>query len=447
MCGCIWTSPHIRRLRDEICCDIGPRPTGSKSYQEALRVAAAALRSAGAVNVRAETVAAFAWNHAPSELRLLSPRRRVYESVQHVHTTSTDVSGPLVEVPVVSEQELDRHARRIDGAVVLASGPGIQGAKHYALSMQVRDIARRGAIGVVTYNSHQGMGPSQHHLGIVDDVSIPAVGVSNDSGRELVNLARTSKPKVRFSVSGRSRRTKCSNLVGEVGPSRRTDEVIILNAHLDSLPITPGALDNLSGVLTLIEIVRALAPHRGKFRRRLRLLVPTGEEYGLVGSGQYVKQHRSELDEICFDFSLDTLFPGTSRGIAVMWAPAMRDLIDRTMRQAGRQCTVHNLYCQGSDYLPFMLSGIASARAADWEGCVPPWCHTTMDNAHNLPPEWIQLNAMPFAQLLLRLLTEPRPLPTKRKSPDQVMELVARDGDERYMKFLELWDCRECRRE
>ena len=439
ICGSVWTSDHIQCLRDQICNDIGPRPTGSKSYREALEIIASALRRAGATKVRAETIPVFGWDHGPSELRLTSPRRRVFNSVQHVHTTSADVSGPLVNVPVVSERELDLHARKIDGAVVLASGPGFEPAKHYPLSLRVRDIAKRGAIGVVTYNAQPAMGPSQHHLGVDDDVPIPAVGVSNDDGLELVNLTSRSKPKVKISVSGRSRKTKCANLVGEVAPSRRTNEDIVLNAHLDCLPITPGALDNLSGVLTLVEIVRALAPHRSKFRRRLRLLIPTGEEYGLVGSAQYVKQHHDELDDICFDFSLDTLCPGTSRGIAVMWAPEMRDMIERTMRGTGRHCKVQNLYCAGSDYLPFMMSGIAAARAADWENSLPRWCHTTMDNAHNLPVEWIQLNAMPFAQLLLRLLTEPRPLPTKRKSRDQVAALMAAEGEERYMKFLNVW--------
>ena len=190
------------------------------------------------------------------------------------------------------------------------------------------------------------------------------MGISNDAGCELAELARGQGGIVRMVAAGYSQWRTCSNLIADLGPARRTGEVILLNAHLDSLPITSGALDNLSGVLALIEIVRALAPHQDHFRRSLRLLLPTAEEYGLVGSAHYVKTHRNELDDICFNFSLDTLTPETAGGIAVMWAPAMRDLIEKTMSRAGRPSDVRDHYCQGSDYLPFMLQGIAAARAA-----------------------------------------------------------------------------------
>ena len=79
-----------------------------------------------------------------------------------------------------------------------------------------------------------------------------------------------------------------------------------------------------------------------------------------------------------------------------------------------------------------------AARAADWEGKLPPWCHTTADDAKNLPAHWIQLNAMSYAQLLLRLLTQGNPLPTRRKSGEEVSTLVASEGVGDYMKFLKL---------
>ena len=61
-----------------------------------------------------------------------------------------------------------------------------------------------------------------------------------------------------------------------------------------------------------------------------------------------------------------------------------------------------------------------------------------MDDAHNLPADWIQLNAMTYAQLLLRLLTQDRPLPAPRHSEEDIAALVAHEGMGDYMRFLGL---------
>ena len=45
---------------------------------------------------------------------------------------------------------------------------------------------------------------------------------------------------------------------------------------------------------------------------------------------------------------------------------------------------------------------------------------------------------MSYAQLLLRLLTQGNPLPTRRKSGEEVATLVASEGVGDYMKFLKL---------
>lgn len=438
ICGDVWTSSHAARLRDGLCHDIGPRPTGSKAFRAAQAVVAAALRKAGATKVRTEPVPVLAWTERGATLALRKPHRKEYDACQHVHTKPGNITGPLVRVPGTDDATLDRLGRRLEGAVVLVSGPGITIGNYRPLTLGARELVARGAAGLIMSNAFVGMGPAQRHLGVTDALAIPAVGVSHDAGRELESLADTGRSEVRLTAAGRSRRATCSNLVAELAPPRSNTEAIILNAHLDSLPITPGALDNLSGVLTLIEIVRALAPHQARFRRSLRLLIPTGEEYGLVGSAQYVRDHQDTLDEIRFDFSLDTLTPETARGVAVMWAPAMRNLIDRSLRAAGRGGDVRDHYCQGSDYLPFMLQGIPAARAADWEGRLPPWCHTPMDDAHNLPAHWIQLNAMTYAQLLLRLLAQDRPLPAARHSEEDIAALVAHEGMGDYMRFLGL---------
>jgi hypothetical protein len=63
--------------------------------------------------------------------------------------------------------------------------------------------------------------------------------------------------------------------------------ILIVCAHYDSVAGTPGADDNGSGTLALLELARRLAPRTLPIE--LRLLWFDAEEPGLVGSGFYLK--------------------------------------------------------------------------------------------------------------------------------------------------------------
>lgn len=79
------------------------------------------------------------------------------------------------------------------------------------------------------------------------------------------------------------------NYIVDLPGADLASEVLILAAHYDAVPNSPGADDNASGVAALIDIARALQPK--KHRRTIRLVFFTLEEVGLVGSMEYVKSH------------------------------------------------------------------------------------------------------------------------------------------------------------
>jgi Zn-dependent M28 family amino/carboxypeptidase len=59
---------------------------------------------------------------------------------------------------------------------------------------------------------------------------------------------------------------------------------------------SPGAIDNASGVGTVLHLAEILAA-RSDWRDRLRvvILLPSAEEVGLMGATAYVKQHAAQL--------------------------------------------------------------------------------------------------------------------------------------------------------
>lgn len=73
------------------------------------------------------------------------------------------------------------------------------------------------------------------------------------------------------------------------------DEVVMLGGHLDSWHSAGGATDNASGVAVAMEAARILMALGLKPRRTIRVALWSGEEQGLNGSREYVKQHFGEM--------------------------------------------------------------------------------------------------------------------------------------------------------
>ncbi|MBL8757077.1 MAG: M20/M25/M40 family metallo-hydrolase [Phycisphaerae bacterium] len=76
-----------------------------------------------------------------------------------------------------------------------------------------------------------------------------------------------------------------SNIVFERRGTERPREVILVGAHFDAVPGSPGADDNATGVAALLEVARVLKDRPA--RRTIRFALFNLEEAGLVGSTQY----------------------------------------------------------------------------------------------------------------------------------------------------------------
>ena len=76
-----------------------------------------------------------------------------------------------------------------------------------------------------------------------------------------------------------------------------SDEIpaLILGAHFDAVPGSPGADDNASGVAALLEIARAAA-ETGK-RYPVHFIAFHMEEYGMAGSQAYVAKRKQSLQQ------------------------------------------------------------------------------------------------------------------------------------------------------
>jgi N-acetylated-alpha-linked acidic dipeptidase len=86
------------------------------------------------------------------------------------------------------------------------------------------------------------------------------------------------------------------NTFGVIRGTDFPDEVIVIGAHRDAW--SPGAVDNVSGTVSVVEAARAVAEQmRSGWRPRRTLLFATwdAEEWGLVGSTEYVEDDSLRL--------------------------------------------------------------------------------------------------------------------------------------------------------
>jgi aminopeptidase S len=87
-----------------------------------------------------------------------------------------------------------------------------------------------------------------------------------------------------------------------------TDEVVMVGAHLDSVPDGPGINDDGSGVAGVLEIAEQLASTDVVTRRSVRFAFWGAEEAGLVGSLGYVESRSSvQLDRIVAYLNADMI--------------------------------------------------------------------------------------------------------------------------------------------
>ena len=110
------------------------------------------------------------------------------------------------------------------------------------------------------------------------------------------------------------RRLNGTNVVGKLEGTDKKDEYVVYSAHHDHLGRNPantgdqiynGALDNASGVATVLEIAKAFTKLPEKPRRSILFLMVTAEEKGLLGAKYYANNPLYPLDKTVANINID----------------------------------------------------------------------------------------------------------------------------------------------
>lgn len=100
------------------------------------------------------------------------------------------------------------------------------------------------------------------------------------------------------------------NLAAELHGTTHAEEIVVVGAHYDSVPGSPGANDNASGVAAVLELARRLAAH--PLGRTVRFVAFVNEEAPFyhtdgMGSWVYARQARARGERIVAMLSVETI--------------------------------------------------------------------------------------------------------------------------------------------
>lgn len=280
-----------------------------------------------------------------------------------MNQTESQLEGELVfagfgiDAPFLNYSDFGNVSVKGKIAVVLLGRPNYfpseEGA-HY-LRESIKALTEQGAIGVISIHSLEiekifpfdrrklyATVPRNkwvHPNGDIQDASPQIksyVTLSVDAGKKLFALAgmdlqsvfddiainKKPTPKVmgltaKASVKSKHSETKSPNVVGvlEGSDPALKNEYVILTAHSDHIGISQhsvkkdrinnGAMDNASGVSTLLEIAYELHTAKKRPKRSIIFAFVTGEEKGLLGSDYYAHYPTVPIKQIVANVNLD----------------------------------------------------------------------------------------------------------------------------------------------
>jgi len=218
-----------------------------------------------------------------------------------------------------------------------------------------------------------------------------------------------------FQVRGKTHQNLILNLPALNGGKQKPP--ILIGAHYDAVPGTPGADDNATGVAVLLELARAFAAELAL--HPLQLVAFDMEEYGLLGSSQYAADLKQQQQPLRLMISLEMLgycdsAPGSQRypaGLERFYPnrgnfiglignlPTIPDLIrlSRIIRTDGTPCEWLPAPNRGlivpqtrlSDHAPFWDQGYRAMMVTDTAFLRNPHYHKASDRIDSLDLDFL----------------------------------------------------------
>lgn len=404
---------HIR----ELCDVIGPRWGGSPQERQAADYVRSRFQSLGLDEPRLEE---FDLRTVHVDSAFLAADGRRLDVRPCLFCPSVDVEAPIIDVGYAMPHELEQAADRLRGCIALFRTELEPFSPPRPYTARLNDLAAAGAIAAVTPHAQGGRRTAHIHgsdwrHGDPTCVRFPLVQTSREDGGLLARVAAAGG-RVRLTVASGAAVGTSWNASADLAGGTLAEESIVVAAHHDTTPDSPGANDDGSGVAVLLEAARLLAESTGgsgsRLPRTIRFITFGSEEQGLQGSTAYVARHHGAKPLPRLMLNLDELGAGPMKGVVLQF-PELRELVQQQLdsMHAGLRCHVLEQLDASGDMFPFAARGVPVGFLWRWRfvGRHPDsnFGHCSSDTPEKLRIRELQDYAGLLARLLIRLASLP----------------------------------------
>lgn len=295
----VKAADYLKRL----CLDIPRRCVGSEGNRQATRIAADCFRSFG-FETGPQWFDCWDWEMVGRSLKVGGDEFDIYSSR---FSPGCLLSEPLCVASSVGELE----ALEGKGRIVLLKDEAAReqlmpksfvfyNPEHH--QKIIHRLETEGFLAVIGATSRNpGLSGAVYPFPLIEDgdFTLPAVYMTEKEGERL---AAYEGRTVELNISDRRIPARGCNVVARKG--KGSSGKILVCAHIDTRPDTPGALDNAAGVVVLLLLAEMLRDYNGG--AEVELLAVNGEEYySAPGEMLYLQNSQDRLSEIRVAINLD----------------------------------------------------------------------------------------------------------------------------------------------
>lgn len=407
---------HIRHLS----VDIGPRVTGTHAEKTAARYIQQTFKRAGyGVEIQEFDIP----DRLEGSLTLTSDGNR--ELPLRIATGSSPTGDEGLSAAVVDAGLGGKgdFPEEVAGKIALIK------RGEYTFYEKARNAEEAGAAGVIIYDNGDALVPPTPSLG-GEEISIPVTAVTKKDGEAMLAAMESGEVTVMLVIQAHTNQTSQNVIAVKKPKGKQTKEtdIVYVTAHYDSVPYSPGANDNGSGIGVMLELARIM---KGlPTDKEVRFVAVGAEEIGLLGSRYYVAQLSSdEIERSVANFNMDMVGTNWEKATQLYFnvvdgkPNTVTDYAFAAAERLGNDSVV--LYQRGSsDHVAFYEAGIDAAnfiRREPGTAELEPWYHTPEDTFDKIDRNRLQEAGELVGAAVYDLARKQTPY-GKKKTPQKVSE-------------------------
>jgi len=189
---------------------------------------------------------------------------------------------------------------------------------------------------------------------------IPALGIAPETAARLARHA-AGFPTVTMTIETEEQPAETETLLYDY--PGRTDEWVVLSAHVDGHDLAESAMDNGTGLAAVLAVTRALSSEAAGWRRGLRVMFFSVEEWALTGSAQYVQSlSGQEAARIALNVNLDSVAGSPNLAALSSGYPGVEPFLLWVAAANGQSLRTVRPLMTNSDHANFAAGGIPAIR-------------------------------------------------------------------------------------